>query len=274
MEPAVPPINTAEQRTSEFYNTVGWVSTDDVTEDARRFEDLRAVAKEYVSKCRLRVTQHVGSGDRLLDMASGPIQYEEYLSYSAAYQTRHCVDFSADALREAERKLGNHGVYWHGSFFDLDIPENHFDCAISLHTIYHMDKDAQESAVRKLLKVTKPGRPVIIVYSNPRSLPEYIRAVVHKAGRAFVRWRPEEPVGGAAGLYFYPHRLRWFDRFRDVAELTVLPWRSLLASDQRAIIPDNWLGRFLLARLFDLEEKFPRFFVRFGQYPMIILTKR
>ena len=273
MKPTTLPINTAEQRTLNFYNTVGWVTTDSVTEDALRYEDLRVGAREYVSKCRLRVTRHVGSGNRMLDMASGPIQYEEYLSYSAAYQTRHCVDLSGDALREAERKLGSHGVYLYGSFFDLEIPENYFDCAISLHTIYHMDKDAQESAVRKLLRVTKPGRPVIIVYSNPRSLSEYVRAVIHKAGQIFVRRQPE-PEGSAAGLYFYPHRLEWFDRFRDVAELTVLPWRSFTATDQRTIIPDNWLGRWLLARLFDLEEKFPRFFVRFGQYPMIILTKR
>ena len=47
------------------------------------------------------------------------------------------------------------------------MDENYFDCSVSLHTIYHIDKDIQENAVRKLLYVTKPGQPVIIIYSNP-----------------------------------------------------------------------------------------------------------
>src|SRR5665213_473309 len=161
----------AEEIVSRFYNTVGWKTEEEITEDARRYEDLREYAGEYVSKCRLRLMRHIpASGDKILDMASGPIQYKEYLEYSRNYRKRYCVDLSSGALEDAKKKIGDHGEYICGSFFDLKIEEDFFDCTISMHTIYHVDKDRQEEIVRKLIAVTKPGEPVIIVYSNPRTL--------------------------------------------------------------------------------------------------------
>lgn len=268
-------MDNAEERVSRFYNTVGWVATDEGTEDAKRWEDLRAAASEYVSKCRMRVTRHVGSGERILDMASGPIQYPEYLSYSASFTRRYCVDLSADALREAERKLGTHGEYLAGSFFDLPLEEDFFDCTISLHTIYHIDKDRQEEAVRKLLRVTKPGRPVIIVYSNPRPATRLISRLLRRV-RGFL---PQSQLDAAAAekaaeIYFFDHPLDWFDRFRDVAEVKLLPWRTFGAPVQKRLFPENAVGKRMLAALFRLEDSFPSLFVKAGQYPMVILKKR
>ena len=75
--------NDAERIVSEYYNTFGWVSKDGITEDALKQEDLRECAKEYVSKCRLKVLKYIpNSGNYILDMASGPIQYKEYIEYS------------------------------------------------------------------------------------------------------------------------------------------------------------------------------------------------
>ena len=164
-------MNNAEERVSKFYNTVGWETEGEITEDARRWEDLREYAREYVGKCRMRVLSHIPeSGENLLDMASGPIQYKEYLEYSRNFKKRYCVDLSSSALEGAKKKIGDHGVFLHGSFFDIPLEEDFFDCTVSLHTIYHIDKDKQEEAVRKLIKVTKPEKPVIIVYSNPNAI--------------------------------------------------------------------------------------------------------
>ncbi len=164
-------INNVEDKVSKFYNTEGWETKDGITEDARLWEDLREYAKEYVSKCRLRVLTHIPeSGENILDMASGPIQYKEYLEYSKDFKKRYCVDLSSGALEGAKEKIGDHGVFLQGSFFDIPLDENYFDCSICLHAIYHIDKDKQEDAVRKLIKVTKPGKPVIIVYSNPNTI--------------------------------------------------------------------------------------------------------
>jgi len=89
----------AEDRVAKFYDTIGWESEGDITQDARRFEDLREYAGEYVRKCRWRVLRHIpDTGENLLDMASGPIQYKEYLQYSKNFHKRYCVDLSSKAL--------------------------------------------------------------------------------------------------------------------------------------------------------------------------------
>ena len=91
----------AEARVAEFYGSVGWETEDEITEDARLWEDLRQHAASYVSRCRLRVMRHVPERGRcLLDMASGPIQYPEYLTYSENYQYRVCADMSITALKD------------------------------------------------------------------------------------------------------------------------------------------------------------------------------
>lgn len=271
--------NNAEERVSKFYNTVGWETEGEITEDARIWEDLREHARDYVSKCRLRVLRHIpDSGENILDMASGPIQYKEYLRYSMNFRKRYCVDLSSSALESAEKKIGGHGVFLHGSFFDLDLEENFFDCAVSLHTIYHMDKDRQEEAVRKLIRVTKPGKPVIIVYSNPDTIISSITSslpvrAIRKAGNLLKR--PVEKAGEEQdeSVYFHPHPLEWWDRFGDVASVKKLPWRSFSSTIQKKLIPNNKIGGVMFNLLFNLEERYPGFFVKHFKYPMIILTK-
>ncbi len=75
-------------------------------------------------------------------------------------------------------------------------------------------------------------------------------------------------------LYFRPMALSWWGRFSDVADVQVLPWRSFETGHQRLFFPDNRLGRSMFRVLFQLEDLFPRFFVTYFQYPLIVLTKR
>jgi ubiquinone/menaquinone biosynthesis C-methylase UbiE len=272
--------NEAEDRVSKFYNTVGWETDGEVTEDAKRWEDLREHAREYVTKCRLRVLNHIPEeGLNMLDMASGPIQYKEYLEYSKNFKKRYCVDLSLEALESAKRKIGDRGEFLHGSFFDIPLDENFFDCTISLHTIYHIDKNRQEEAVRKLIKVTKPGKPVIIVYSNPNSLRYFWKRsifsrAIRRMKRLMKKSKATKQKGESLNPYFYAHPIEWWHRFEDVADVMILPWRSFASDVQQKLIPDNGIGEFMFRILFNLEDKFPDFFVKYFQYPMIILTKK
>jgi ubiquinone/menaquinone biosynthesis C-methylase UbiE len=260
--------NAAEDRVLEFYSKGGWKEEYGITEDARRFEDLRDCARDYVSRCRLRVMRHIpATGDKILDMASGPIQFPEYLEFSRGFAKRYCVDLSSQALESAEKKLGEHGVYMCGSFFDLELAPDMFDCAISLHTIYHIDRDLQEQAVRKLIAVCKPGAPLVIVYSNPDAL-------LRRLGRMLRKLRAGDRISSDSGLYFSPHPLAWWNRFSDQADVHIYPWRSFDSANQKRLIPDNRFGRLIFSLLFAAESSFPRFFVKYFQYPMIVLTKR
>ena len=268
--------NSAEKNVSTFYNGIGWESEGEATEDAIRYEDLRENAQEYVSKCRLRILRHIPDrGKYILDMASGPIQYPEYLKFSENYEKRYCVDLSSKALKDAKAKIGDRGEFLCGSFFDLDLEDNFFDCAISLHTIYHMDKDKQEQAVRKLIRVTKPGQPIIIVYSNPNTFTEYLIAPLKSVKSAFTSAKNTFSSNEQQDkLYFYSHPLSWWDRFKDEVDIKIVPWRSFYGPQQKILIPDNAIGKKVLNILFNLEEKFPNFFVKHFQYPMLILRKK
>ena len=78
-------------------------------------------------------------GQKIIGLGSGPIQYPEYLSYSKNFKKRYCIDLSKKALEKAKEKSEKHGEYLHGSFFDIDLPKNHFDCSITLHCMYHIE---------------------------------------------------------------------------------------------------------------------------------------
>jgi SAM-dependent methyltransferase len=262
--------NQAEENVSRFYNSIGWQTRDGVTEDADRFEDLRKAAEWYVGMCRLRLMAHIPKqGHAILDMASGPIQYPEYLEYSRGYEKRYCVDLSAQALAAAKEKIGEHGIYFNDSFLNLEFADDFFDCVISLHTIYHMDKAVQEDVVRKLIRVVKVGHPVIVVYSNPNALIQrFMRGVRYL-------FRRETAISSDQDeLYFYRYPLSWWMRFADTANVEIYPWRSFAANAQRAVFPNNVIGKLMFRGLFAMENAFPKLFSLNFTYPMIVLTKR
>ena len=262
--------NEAEQKVSRFYNAGGWEVSNGITGDADRWEDTRVCSQEYVKKCRMRVMEYVPShGEYILDMASGPIQYPEYIEYSKNFDKRYCVDLSISALLQAKIKIGVHGIYLNGSFLDLNFSKDYFDCSLSLHTIYHVDKDEQEKVVRKMIHVTKKNRPIVIVYSNPKTLIFYLKKV-------FYIFRKKKHVKSKNNdeLYYYAHELKWWDRFHDQAEIKVMPWRSFNSNEMKCFIPDNLLGKFMLNTLFRLENRLPNIFVKFFQYHVIVLLKK
>jgi ubiquinone/menaquinone biosynthesis C-methylase UbiE len=257
----------AEENVRQFYDKKGW-NTDQAgtTKDAELWEDLRECAADYVRLCRLKLLKHLPkTGDLFLDAASGPIQYPEYLEYSAGFTKRVCVDLSQTALDQAKQKLGDRGEYVCTSILDLPFPKDSFDAVTSLHTIYHINKDQQEAAVRQLIRVTKPGKKVIIIYANPDRLMARLKRLVVKTKAA-----PETGV-----IYYYPHPLSWWQRFSDQCNVEVLPWRTLTALDSKLFIPGAaWLGKQVLRSVLALEERFPGLATRFGAYPMVLLTKK
>jgi ubiquinone/menaquinone biosynthesis C-methylase UbiE len=254
-----------EDQVRDFYEATGWHAAGDesVYVDAQLWEDLRPCAARYVSACRRKVLGFLPPrGERILDAGSGPIQYPEYLEYSSGFAKRVCVDLSAHALEEAREKLGDRGEYVQASLLDLPFPDDHFDAAVSLHTIYHVDSARQEDAVRELLRVLKPGAAAVIVYANPDRLVARLKSLVRRRSR---------PAPGP--IYFFAHPLQWWKRFADEADVEIVPWRSLNANESRKLIPDTVLGAWMFRAVLSLEKAFPGPATRWGCYPMIVLTK-
>lgn len=259
-----------EESLREFYDSQGWKTDGEHSKDASLWEDTRKCARAYVSACRMRIRDYLpATGEVLLDAASGPVQYPEYLTYSAGFTKRVCVDLSTEALKQAESKLGNKGEYVRCSILDLLLPDNLADASISLHTIYHIEASAQEIAVRQLLRVTKPNHSLLVVYANPDRLSSRISRAL-----ALVRKRITGGAPSPGEVYYYAHPLSWWQRFSDSAEIELVTWRTLTAKLSRKLIPDNAFGTFLLRILFRCEELFPHAMLPFAAYPLVVLKKR
>jgi ubiquinone/menaquinone biosynthesis C-methylase UbiE len=246
-----------------FYNKKGWKELYDQTLDAKLFEDFRPVARKYISRCRLRILDHIPKkgGDNILDFASGPIQYKEYLNYSKKFLFRHCVDFSTDAIKMAKKKIGNHGKYYCNDFNKIKFKENFFDCTISLHTIYHINKKLQKKTILKMLKSAKKNSNIIIVYSNPNTLINRFKKILNYKKKK-------------QKIYFYCHENKWWDQFSQLADVKIKPWRSFASQHQKILIPNNKAGSVIFDLLFYFENKFPNFFVKYFQYCLIVLRKK
>ncbi|HWE94322.1 MAG TPA: methyltransferase domain-containing protein [Tepidisphaeraceae bacterium] len=277
-----------------FYDQIGWKRDEKGDfEDAVIWEDLRPVSADYIRKCHLRVNRYLQpTGDYLLDVASGPVQYPEYLTYSQGYKRRICMDISVQALREARRKVGDKGVYILGDITNLPIKTDALDAVISLHTIYHVPQDEQGKAFEELYRVLRPGRSGVIVYtfSDPlllrwgnkparwwkvarKSLPA--RAIKKLLGR---KPAPQADPGKKADsanapFYFHAHPLSWFTSRKWSFPIDVVVWRSVNVWSLRTYAHPKRLGRLLLAAIYGFEQLFPRFTGRHGPYPMFLLRK-
>ena len=245
-----------------FYNNIGWSKKKNTTIDSEIFEDNRSSAKDYVIKCRKKIQKYIpDNGKNFLDFASGPIQYKEYLGYSKNYQYRHCVDFSKIAIKQAKKKLKNKGKYYCKDLMKINFKKNYFDCTLSMHTIYHINKNKQSKVVNKLINITKKRKPVIIVYSNPNT-------IIKKVSSIFKKKKNNQLI------YFYCHPNKWWSQFSKKAEVKIFPWRSFSSQHQKILIPDNIFGKFILKILILLENCFANFFANNFQYITIVLIKK
>lgn len=276
----------SREAVQEFYDRIGWKKVDEKTyADASQFEDLRAVSKEYISNCHRRVTRYIQrNGKYILDAASGPIQYKDYLVYSNSYDFRICVDLSLLALKEASRKIGNKGVFIQANITNLPLAEDCVDSVVSLHTIYHVPSEDQFNAFRELYRVLKPGATAAVVYSwgwlSPlMAVTMFPLAVLRWPLRLLrrlkdwltkTRGRSNEPT-----LYFFYHpRKRLEEELRKFCDFDLVVWRSVNILFLRVYVHPWLFGKQLLSVVFYLEERFPRFFGKVGAYPLIIMHKR
>lgn len=247
----------------KFYNEVGWNKRKKHTKDAELFEDLREVAHEYVTHCRKKINNHIAKkGSHILDFASGPIQYKEYLEYSKNFTTRHCVDFSRDAINEAKKKLGRKGKYYCYDFEKIKFKKNFFDTIISLHTIYHINNRKQVATVKKLIYISKKNAPIVIIYSNPDT-------IINKVKNILLIKKEKNPND----LYFFCHKNKWWNQFLNLADIKLYPWRSFSSQHQKIFFPNNIIGKLMFKILMNLEKKFPDFFTKHFQYLMIVIRK-
>lgn len=276
--------NFFKNAVKDFYDDIGWKQESDKSfKDAKLFEDLRDVSQTYISNCRLRTNRYIpNSGKYLLDVASGPIQYKEYLTYSENYDYRICIDISFRALLQAKEKLGEKGIYILGDVTNLPIRNNSIDTVVSLHTIYHIPKDLQGKAIEEIYRVLNPGSNAVIVYSwgwnsvlmNISIFPVQVFRALKRIFR-IIKWQliTSKIIDSAPGLYFHAYNYKWLKNQNFPFKIELKVWRSLHTHFLKFWIHKYLFGKEILRLIWKLEEKYPEFFGRIGSFPIFIIKK-
>jgi len=273
-------MTNTKQQVREFYDQIGWSQAGNGLYQNARYEDLRPVSRDYIHNCHLRVNRHLTpAGDFLLDAGSGPVQWPEYLTYSENYRYRLCVDISITALKEARTKLDKHGLYVVADIANLPFIDNVFDGEVSMHAIHHLPLSEHKRAYLEIYRVLKPKCSAVIVngWHEPllmRMAEPFIQLGRLLNGRGLKRkkkWSEEEDQAGTFVEKLTP---KWIKHeLAKSLNYEVYPWRSLSARFMRWFVRPRLGGKHFLRVIFWLEEHFPAFFGKHGQYPMIVIWK-
>lgn len=274
-------MTDTKQKVREFYDEIGWQQEADGNYQNARYEDLRPVSAEYIHKTRLRVNAAlIPSGRLLLDAGSGPVQYDDYLTYSKGYAKRVCLDISIQALREARARLGaDHGLFVVGDLANLPFKNNAFDGEVSMHAIHHLAMEEHPRAYAELYRVLAPGRSAAIVngWHEPllsrlaEPLIGLMRRLSGKSAKKKKNWSAEEDPEGTFVEKMTPAWLK--SEIGSRMPLEIRPWRSLSTRLLRWFVHPRLGGKYFLRFVFWLEGVFPKFFGENGQYPLIVIRK-
>jgi len=274
-----------KKRVFDYYNEVEYKIKDSlkIYEDSPKWVDFREVSSAYIRNSFSKASNYYPpSGKYLLDIASGPIGLPEYMALSDGYEFRICVDISINALIQAKiniERAGKKGIFICGDICNIPIQDNICDTVLSQHTLYHIPKDDQLTAVNEMYRVAKQGSKIVIVYSwfyhswfmniSLNAIQLY-RILRHFAGKLYVRLVKSKPR-----LYFYPHSPRWFRKsFPFGEDIDFYCWRSTNKYFLNLYIHKWFFGKQLLKKLIKIEEKRSKCLSKFGEYPAIVITKK
>lgn len=269
-----------KQKVREFYDQIGWhKEADDLYQNAR-YEDLRPVSQEYIHKTRLRVNKGlIASGKFLLDAGSGPVQYDEYKTYSQGYDHRVCLDISIQALIEARERIGDHGRFVVGDLANLPFRDDAFDGIVSMHAIHHLGLIEHPKAYAELHRVLAPYRTGVIVngWHEPlltRMAEPLIGIARRLSGRSAKKKKDWLAEDDPAGTFVEKMTPEWLKReIGSMMTIEIYPWRSMSTRLLRWFVQPKFGGKAFLKFVFWFEDRFPKFFGENGQYPMIVIKK-
>ena len=283
--------DSVKKEIGQFYDQIGWQLEGEGVYQNARYEDLRPVSSEYIHNCHMRVKRHLApTGDFLLDAGSGPVQYDEYLTYSENYRYRVCMDLSVVALQEARKRLGDKGVYVNADIANLPFKDDTFDGIVSLHTIHHVPIEEKVGVYKDLHRTLKPGRSMVTVdgwaeVPLGKAMSFFMRIANRLrrwTGKEAPKMPPDVQTNGQngdavklpTGTFVLKTSAKWFHSvMKDQLPYEIRVWRSVSVKFLRSVIQPEWGGRFWLRVLYRLEEWFPHYFGEKGQYPLIIIKK-
>lgn len=274
---------SAEKKSvQEFYDDFGWKKEEEGYKDTLTFEDRRPVADRYWKRCHLRLNKYLSGGNYLLDVASGSIPNDEYLTYDQYYGLRICMDFSILALKEAALRLKGKGIFILGDMTKIPLKEYCVDGIISMHTVYHVPMQEQTKAIDEVYRVLNKGGQAVIVYSWQRAAFMRLSFSIWNPILSIYKWLKGQKKANRPfksenrpDLFVQQQNHDWFAReIRSNYNASLKVYSAISRSFSNTFIRKNAFGRQLTDLIFFLESAFPRFMGRWGQYPVFLIKKR
>lgn len=210
-------------------------------------------------------------GDNFLDAGCGPLVDDEVRAFGDHFKRYVCVDLSVAALRGAQAKLGDRGVYLQADITNLPIQDNVMDGVVCNHVVYQLPLDLQTAAFEELYRVLKPGGVAVVIYwwrdANLAWRLERIARVLQMRGPGEQK---NEPI---PDLPHNIHSRTWFEEQHWSFNYDYDIYRVVPELFMRRYVPEDWRGRFFLGGLQVLQTIAPTYCGKRGQMPAIVLRK-
>jgi SAM-dependent methyltransferase len=271
-------LNREEEKVRFFYDHYGWITEAGLSGTDALFRSFSPAYYPYHQRVNARTLEcFAGLNGRLL-MAGGGDLPETHVVITKRFSETTCIDISRLAIDIARSKLADHGEFILGSILDIPKPADHFDAAYCAHVIYHIDREQQERAVRELVRVTRPGGRVVVIYINDDSIPARI---LQFKSRLPLLWRlkRKKPISrpditALPPLYFFAHPLNWWSRFEDLCDVEIKPWDVMGNAEEEGIFVSDGLASLGYRMCAWFEDRYPATAARWWTYPLIVLTKK
>jgi SAM-dependent methyltransferase len=255
-----------EKQVREFYDNEGWVpnSAGKTAEDIL-FRDLKGDRGAYGEKTGLQPYRLLeGHSGTLLIVGGGDLPVG-HMRATEGFKKVVCIDISQRALELSKKKLGDKGKYYKASARYIPLSDNSVDAVLCSHMLYHVDRANQETAVNEMIRVTKSGGKILIIYANPNAPLMLIQR--------FLKVLRINRLLGKAKLYVYNHPTKWWKNFSNRCVVTILPNDAISTNQARVLLPTIGLRRYFFRWAAKLEDMHPDLAVKLWSYVMVMLNK-
>ena len=271
-------MSDVEKIVRDFYDNYGWEEINGMSGEDTLFRQFSRHYYTYHEHVNERTMKCFSNLTGTLLIAGGGDLPETHVKIAQKFCTVCCLDISKKSLTISRKKLGAKGEYVLGSILDIAKPDNCIDAVYCAHVIYHIDRQLQQKAVRELIRVTRPGGLVVIIYSNPRCLAAKIMKLKNKIPLIRKKKRKEKPTlrdtSEKPPLYFYAHPLEWWNQFHDECNIELIPWDVMGADQEKQLLVNDAIAWAVYRFCSWYEKRQASKAVRLWSYPLICLRKK
>ena len=229
----------------DYYDKIGWKKQKGKYVDTLTFTSSKGAKYKRLVNERLR--NMIGESDSLLDIACGAVPF------NSKAKKQICIDFSITAVKEAKLNKPD-GIFILGDITNIPLKDNSVTDTISLHTIYHIEKDKQAKAIEEIKRVSQNKCYVIYNAGKHATLINILTLPLQLWNWSEKRINPHSK----RKVYFYAHDYKWLEKYGRLETFSLL----------------NENGIKLYSVFLGLIARIEKYFPRHAYHPLLIIDKK